>query len=34
MIERRLKTIILIYLWAALFEDTSLFLMAWLLPDV
>jgi hypothetical protein len=33
VIERRLRTAILIYLWAALFEDTGLFLMAWLLPD-
>ena len=34
MIERRFRTVILIYLWAALLEDTSLFLMAWLQPDV
>ena len=34
MIERRLRIAILIYLWAALLEDTGLFLMAWLLPDV
>ncbi len=34
MIDRRLKLAILIFLWAALIEDTSLFLMAWLLPDV
>jgi hypothetical protein len=34
MIERRLKTLILIYLWAALVEDTALFLMSWLAPDV
>lgn len=33
MIERRLRIVILIYLWAALLEDTSLFLMAWFLPD-
>ena len=33
MIERRLRIIILIYLWAALLEDTSLFVMAWLQPD-
>jgi hypothetical protein len=33
MIERPLRIAILIYLWAALFEDTSLFLMAWLQPD-
>jgi hypothetical protein len=34
MIERRLRTLILIYLWAALLEDTSLFLISWLRPDV
>jgi len=33
VIERRLRIAILIYLWAALLEDTSLFLMAWFLPD-
>jgi hypothetical protein len=33
MIERRLRTLILIYLWAALLEDTSLFLISWLAPD-
>jgi hypothetical protein len=33
MIERRLRLAILIFLWAALLEDTSLFLMAWLRPD-
>jgi hypothetical protein len=33
-IERRLRIAILIYLWVALVEDTSLFLMAWLWPDV
>ena len=34
MIGRRLKILILIYLWAALLEDTSLFLIAWLAPDL
>lgn len=34
MIERRLRIAILIYLWGALVEDTSLFLMAWLHPAV
>jgi hypothetical protein len=34
VIGRRLKTVIVIYLWAALVEDTVLFLMAWLAPDV
>jgi hypothetical protein len=33
VIERRLRIAILVYLWAALVEDTSLFLMAWLMPD-
>lgn len=34
MIERRLRTAILVYLWAALAEDTILFLMAWLAPNL
>lgn len=34
MIERRLRIAILIYLWCALVEDTSLVLMAWLHPEV
>jgi len=34
MIARRLEILILIYLWAALLEDTSLFLIAWLAPDL
>ena len=34
MIERRLRTAILIYLWAALIEDTFLFVTAWYAPDV
>ena len=34
MIERHLRILILIYLWAALAEDTSIFLMAWLMPDL
>jgi len=33
MIERWLKTIILIYLWVALAEDTLLFVMSWFAPD-
>ena len=32
VIERRLSILILIYLWAALLEDTLLFLMSWLAP--
>ena len=34
MIERRLKTLIYIYLWGALAEDTVLFVLAWLMPDL
>jgi hypothetical protein len=34
VIKRPLRIAILIYLWGALVEDTSLFLMAWLDPEV
>jgi hypothetical protein len=34
MIERRLQTVILIYLWGALVEDTVLFVLAWIAPDL
>jgi hypothetical protein len=34
MIERRLKILIVIYLWVALVEDTVLFVMAWIAPDI
>jgi hypothetical protein len=34
MIERRLRNLILIFLWAATLEDTFLFLMAWFAPDL
>jgi hypothetical protein len=34
VIERRLKILILIFLWAALVEDTLLFVMAWVAPDL
>ena len=34
MIGRRLKILILVYLWDALAEDTVHFLMAWLAPDL
>jgi hypothetical protein len=34
VIERRLRTTILVYLWVALAEDTVLFLMAWLAPNI
>ena len=33
-IERRLRIAIVVYLWIALFEDTSLFFMAWFRPDL
>jgi hypothetical protein len=34
VIERRLRTVILIYLWAALIEDVFLFVTAWYAPEV
>jgi|RhiMetdeSRZDD1v2_1073273.scaffolds.fasta_scaffold105692_4 hypothetical protein len=34
MIERRLKTAILLYLWVALLEDTALFVMTCIAPGV
>jgi hypothetical protein len=34
VIERRLKTLILVFLWGALLEDTLLVVMAWLAPDL
>ena len=34
MITRRLKILILIFLWTALLEDITLFLIAWLAPDL
>jgi hypothetical protein len=34
VIDRRLKILILIFLWAALVEDTLLFVMAWVAPDL
>jgi len=34
VIERRLKILILIFLWAATLEDTFLFLMAWFAPNL
>ena len=34
MIGHRLRILILVYLWAALAEDTFLFLMAWVAPDL
>lgn len=34
MIEQPLKSIILIFLWGALVEDTIIFLMSWFAPDI
>jgi hypothetical protein len=34
MIARRLRILILIYLWVALIEDSALFLMSWLAPHL
>ncbi len=34
MINRGLKTVIVLYLWAALVEDTALFVLAWLAPHL
>ncbi len=34
IIARGLKIVILVYLWAALLEDSVLFLMSWLAPDI
>jgi hypothetical protein len=34
MIELRLKLLIVIYLWVALIEDTVLFVLAWIAPDI
>jgi hypothetical protein len=34
MIERKLRTLIVLYLWAALIEDTVIFVLAWLTPDL
>jgi hypothetical protein len=34
MIERRLKILILIFLWVTLLEDIILFLLAWVTPEL
>jgi hypothetical protein len=34
MIERRLRIAILVYLWGALGEDTVIFVLAWVAPDL
>ncbi len=34
MIERSLRTLILVFLWGALVEDSALVLMAWMAPEL
>lgn len=34
MIDRRLKTLIHIYLWGALIEDITIFVISWVAPNV
>jgi len=34
VVERRLRTLIVIYLWAALVEDTVIFVLAWAVPEI
>lgn len=34
MIDRRLKTVILLYLWGALIEDITIFAISWIAPQV
>jgi len=34
LIDRRLKTLILIYLWGALLEDITIFAISWIAPQV
>jgi hypothetical protein len=34
MIDRRLKTLILLYLWGALLEDITIFAISWIAPQV
>ena len=34
MVERRLRILILVYLWIALIEDTLLFVISWIAPDL
>jgi hypothetical protein len=34
VIDRRLRILILLFLWAVLVEDTLLFVMAWVAPDL
>ncbi len=34
MIQGRLRTLIVVYLWGALIEDTVIFVLAWVAPDI
>ncbi len=34
MIDRRVKTLILIYLWGAFLEDTTIFAISWIAPQL
>jgi len=34
MVERRLRILVLVYLWGALIEDTLLFVIAWVDPNL
>ena len=34
MVERRLRILILVYLWIALIEDSLLFVTSWIAPDL
>jgi hypothetical protein len=34
MVERRLRILVLVYLWVALIEDTLLFAISWIAPDL
>ena len=34
MIDRRLKTLILLYLWIALIEDVTIFAISWVAPEL
>lgn len=34
MIQGKLRTLIVVYLWGALIEDTVIFVLAWVAPDI
>jgi len=34
VIDRRLKALILVYLWGALIEDVTIFLLSWVAPEL